>query len=155
MSNIQNITQNEIADKSREDISHNLPKENPKSNSFSKKKKLIITFSIIIALLVVFIIIFVVLWAFLFGGEKIEKSSVKEKNFSKKEMKIARYNTLIKLNNVIFPSSQSNELYNKEDLYNFYNFTYYFFKNIDYRDFSPIGLYSVLINIYIYLYGNK
>ena len=54
MSNIQNITQNEIADKSREDISYNLPKENPKSNNCSKKKKLIITFSIIIAILVVF-----------------------------------------------------------------------------------------------------
>ena len=124
MSNIQNITQNEIADKSREDISHNLPKENPKSNNCSKKKKLIITFSIIIAILVVFILIIVVIWAILFGGEKIEKSSVKEKNFSKKEMKIARYNTVIKLNNVIFPTSKSNELYSEEELYNFYNFTY-------------------------------
>ena len=50
---------------------------------------------------------------------------------------------------IIFPTSKINYVYNEEDLNNFYNFTYYFFKNINYRDFSPIGLYSVLINIYM------
>jgi len=36
----ESALQNEIADKSREDISYNLPKENPKSNNCSKKKKI-------------------------------------------------------------------------------------------------------------------
>ena len=95
------------------------------------------------------IAIFILFFLFIVGFHIETKSKVKDKKFNKKEMETARYNTVIKLNNINFPSSKSNDLYNEEDLYNFYNFTYYFFKNLNYRDFSSIGLYSVLINIYM------
>ena len=122
-----------------------LQREEPKSKKCTKRK-----IFIIVALSIIFVFILIIIYFIFFWGKHIvEEKNVKEKNFSKKEMEIARYNTVIKLNNIIFPTSKSNESYSEEELYNFYNFTYYFFKNIDYRDFSPIGLYSVLINIYM------
>ncbi len=121
---------------------NNVQREQPNTKKCKKRKiAIIVTLSIIF----VFIPIIIIFW----GMHIEEEKNVLGKNFSKKEMEIARYNTVIKLNNIIFPTSKSNESYNEEDLNNFYNFTYYFFKNINYRDFSPIGLYSVLINIYM------
>ena len=123
----------------------NVQREQPNTKKCTKRK-----IAIIVALSIIFVFILIIIYFIFFWGKHIvEEKNVKEKNFSKKEMEIARYNTVIKLDNVIFPTSKSNELYSEEELYNFYNFTYYFFKNIDYRDFSPIGLYSVLINIYM------
>ena len=124
---------------------NNVQREQPNTKKCTKRK-----IAIIVTLSIIFVFILIIIYFLFFWGMHIvEKKNVKDKNFSNKEMEIARYNTVIKLNNIIFPTSKSNESYNEEDLNNFYNFTYYFFKNINYRDFSPIGLYSVLINIYM------
>ena len=78
-----------------------------------------------------------------FEEKNIEKEKVEEK------IKIAKYNTIIKLNDLNFSSFNSNHIYNKEYLNSFYNFTMNFFKIINYIDYSPITLYSVLINLYM------
>ena len=80
---------------------------------------------------------------------EIEKSSVISKKLTIEEIKIAKYNTVIKLNNINFPSFQSNNIYNEQHLNSYYNFTYNFFLNINYTNFSPITLYSILINVYM------
>ena len=75
--------------------------------------------------------------------------SVKDKKASIEELIIAKYNTVIKLNDLNLSSFNSNYTYNSEYLNSFYNFTINFFELINYRDFSPITLYSVLINLYM------
>ena len=84
---------------------------------------------------------------FFFSFSKDE--SVKEKKASIEELIIAKYNTVIKLNDLNLSSFNSNYTYNSEYLNSFYNFSINFFELINYRDFSPITLYSVLINLYM------
>ncbi len=76
-------------------------------------------------------------------GKIVDKEKVEEK------IKIAKYNTIIKLNDLNLSSFNSYYIYNKEHLNSFYKFTMNFFKIINYIDYSPITLYSVLINLYM------
>ena len=76
-----------------------------------------------------------------------EEYSVIPKTLTKEEIKIAKYNTVIKLNNIIFPSSKSNIIYNEKCLDSFYKFSYNFFVDLNYTNFSPLTLYNILINI--------
>ena len=80
---------------------------------------------------------------------KIEEESVIPKTFTKEEIEIAKYNTVIKLNDIKIPSSQSNILYDEIHLDSFYNFSYNFFVDLNYNNFSPLTLYNILINIYM------
>ena len=133
-----------------EDLEKNddLKKEIPNSNDCTLKKIIICLLKKICILLISFSLL-MVLFFVLFFMEIKEKKSVKEKKFTKREIEIAKYNTVIKLNNIKLPLSKSNESYDDECLYTFYNFTYNFFKDIGYTHFSPISLYGVLINIYM------
>jgi hypothetical protein len=78
-----------------------------------------------------------------------EKDSVVPKTLTKEEIKIAKYNTVIKLNNILLPSSESNFIYNETYLDSFYKFSYNFFVDLNYTNFSPLTLYNILINIYM------
>ena len=78
-----------------------------------------------------------------------EEYSVIPKTLTKEEIKIAKYNTVIKLNNIILPSTESNFLYNETYLDSFYKFSYNFFVDLNYTNFSPLTLYNILINIYM------
>ena len=69
---------------------------------------------------------------------KIEEESVIPKTFTKEEIEIAKYNTVIKLNDIKIPSSQSNILYDEIHLDNFYRFSYNFFVDLNYNNFSPL-----------------
>ena len=86
---------------------------------------------------------FLILILFFIFFNITEESTIKEKRFTEKEIKIAKYNTVMKLNDVQFPSSESNFSYKEEHLNTYYNFTYYFFRNLNYTSFSPISLYSI------------
>jgi len=131
-----------------------IEKEKPRCNA----KKYIILISIILLILMVsFLIIF-----FLINKndnkeeeEIIAKTIDKENNISEEKIKIAKYNTVIKLNDIKLPTSKYNYNYNEEYLNSFYNFTINFFEIINYTDYSPITLYSVLINLYMSISDNE
>jgi len=126
--------------------------EEQKTNKSRKKRYIIIIISLLI---IIFIISFILLFKYKNDtepngpDETIEENSVKEKSLTKEEIKIAKYNTVIKLNEINFPTSESNYSYNEEHLNKYYDFTHNFFINLNYTDFSPISLYSILINIYM------
>ena len=82
-------------------------------------------------------------------GKIIEK----EKNIEK--IKIAKYNTVIKLGDLNLSSFTSNYNYNEEYLKSYYNFTINFFELINYTDYSPVTLYSILINLYMSISDNE
>lgn len=113
--------------------------------NINRKKIILILITISIIILIISIIMIIIKESKLIE----EKSSVISKKLTIEEIKIAKYNTVIKLNNINFPSFQSNNIYNEQHLNSYYNFTYNFFLNINYTDFSPITLYSILINVYM------
>ena len=119
--------------------------EEPKASKCNKKR-LIVIIIIIFLLIIIFIIIFLFILE-IYNFHEI--SSVREKSLTKEEINIAKYNTVIKLNQINFPTSESNYSYNEEHLNKYYNFTHNFFQNLNSTDFSPISLYSILINIYM------
>ena len=131
-----------VNESKRKVIENNFPEQEPKKNNCTKT-------IIIICSIIVLIATIILLMYFLLFSNSIETSSVTEKSFSKREMKIEAYNTVIKLNEIKFPSSQSNYTYNYEQLNSYYSFSYYFFTNLNYNNFSPVSLYSILINIYM------
>ena len=144
---MENANSNEVVNYNKEiDIIDN---PNQKSNNCSKRKIIILITSLLIGIIIIAATISNQTHCLVKPGKYEEESSVKDKTFSKTEIEIAEHNTVIKLNNIKFPTSQSNDVYNEEHLYNFCNFTYKFFKNLNYKDFSPIGLYGILINIYM------
>ena len=144
---MENANSNEVVNYNKEiDIIDN---PNQKSNNCSKRKIIILITSLLIGIIIIAATISIQTNCSVEPGKYEEESSVKDKTFSKTEIEIAQHNTVIKLNNIKFPTSQSNDVYNEEHLYNFCNFTYKFFKNLNYKDFSPIGLYGILINIYM------
>ena len=103
----------------------------------------------IICFILIFILIGFILFYF-FSYYSISKNeSVKEKKATIEELITAKYNTVIKLNDLKLDSFKSNYIYNTEHLNSFYNFSIDFFELINYTDFSPISLYSVLINLYM------
>jgi len=141
---------------------NNSQRKETNSNSLKKKKIILI---IIIPLIVIIMIIGILIYFILkiksnknmnmgemernitlYGREE---DSVIPKTLTKEEIKIAKYNTVIKLNNIILPSSESNFLYNETYLGSFYKFSYNFFVDLNYTNFSPLTLYNILINIYM------
>jgi len=123
-----------------------IEEEEPKASKCNKKRLIVIIIIIIFLLIIIFIIIFLFI---LENKNYHEISSVREKSLTKEEINIAKYNTVIKLNQINFPTSESNYSYNEEHLNKYYIFTHNFFQNLNYTDFSPISLYSILINIYM------
>ena len=96
-------------------------------------------------------LIFIIIFIFVFIGYPTFEDNEKDKNRKLSELDIAKakYNTLLKLNNVKYPSKKQNYVYKDEYLSSFNNFTYLFFKKLNFSDFCPITLYNVLINIYM------
>ena len=137
------MKENESTIRTREMVNNTQIEEEPKESKCNKKKLIVII--IIIFLL---IIIFMIIVLFILQNYR-EISSVREKSLTKEEISIAKYNTVIKLNQINFPTSKSNYSYDEEHLNKYYNFTHNFFQNLNYTDFSPISLYSILINIYM------
>ena len=137
------MKENESTIRTREMDNNTQIEEEPKESKCNKKKLIVII--IIIFLL---IIIFMIIVLFILQNYR-EISSVREKSLTKEEISIAKYNTVIKLNQINFPTSKSNYSYDEEHLNKYYNFTHNFFQNLNYTDFSPISLYSILINIYM------
>ena len=137
------MKENESTIRTREMDNNTQIEEEPKESKCNKKKLIVII--IIIFLL---IIIFMIIVLFVLQNYR-EISSVREKSLTKEEISIAKYNTVIKLNQINFPTSKSNYSYDEEHLNKYYNFTHNFFQNLNYTDFSPISLYSILINIYM------
>jgi serine protease inhibitor len=86
-----------------------------------------------------------------FIGHPILEDEEKDKNKKISELDFlkAKYNTLLKLNNVKYPSNKQNYIYKDEYLSSFNNFTYLFFKKLNFSDFCPITLYNVLINVFM------
>ena len=101
---------------------------------------------VISLILIIFIILFLV-----FIGHPILEDEEKDKNKKISELDFlkAKYNTLLKLNNVKYPSNKQNYIYKDEYLSSFNNFTYLFFKKLNFSDFCPITLYNVLINVFM------
>ena len=112
------------------------------SRKCHKKRFLLILIITILLFLLFILIIFFSMYRF------IEENSVREKRLTEEEIKIAKYNTVIKLNEINFQTSKNNYPYNEEHLNKYYNFTHNFFTKLNYTDFSPISLFSILINIY-------
>ena len=112
------------------------------SRKCHKKRFLLILIITILLFLLFILIIFFYMYRF------IEENSVREKRLTEEEIKIAKYNTVIKLNEINFQTSKNNYPYNEEHLNKYYNFTHNFFTKLNYKDFSPISLFSILINIY-------
>ena len=100
------------------------------------------TITIILAV-IIFIFLFIGFPTFT-GKERSKKRKISAEDFEK-----AKYNTFLKLNNVQYPTSRQNYYYKDEYLSSFYNFTYIFFNKLNFKDFSTISLYNVLINIYM------
>ena len=98
--------------------------ENINNNKKYKSKCCIIC--CVISLIFLFIILFLV-----FIGHPIleDEEKDKNKNISELDFSKAKYNTLIKLNNVKYPSNKQNYLYKDEYLSSFNNFNIYFSKN--------------------------
>ena len=130
-------------DINRIEESNEIKNENIQRKKFINKNciiKMIISLVIIIVI-TIFIIFFLI--------RRQETSSVKEKEFSENEIKIAKYNTVIKLNTIQFPSLKGNNIYKEEHLNSYFNFSYNFFFNLNYKDYSPVSLYNVLINVFM------
>ena len=122
------------------------------NKNINNKKKLqskcniiccVISFIFCIILIIIFIFVFIGFPTFV-DKEKDKKRKISELDFAK-----AKYNTLLKLNNVNYPSKKQNYEYKDEYLSSFNNFTYLFFKKLNFSDFCPITLYNVLINVYM------
>ena len=111
----------------------NIQRDKPIINNSKKKKIWII---LIIILFIIFIIILIPLIIVKF-------------------VKNAKYKSLIKLNNIKFPSSKGNNLYKEGHLNSYYNFSYNMFLNANYSNFSPISLYNILINVYLAISDNN
>ena len=126
-----------------EERTDSIKNEEPNKKTCKKIIKIVL-----ISLLIIIIIVPVV-YIFFYFFDKKEISSVREKRFTDEEKKVASYNTVIKLNNIVFPTSVLDNPYNGEHIKSYYNFTYYFFNQLEYKDYSPISLYSILINIYM------
>ena len=110
-----------------------------------QKKRLLL---ILIIVIIITILFFLIVILFIHFSRFIEKNSVREKRLTENEITIAKYNTVIKLNEINFQTSKNNYPYNEEHLNKYYNFTHNFFTKLNYIDFSPISLFSILINIY-------
>ena len=123
-------------------------KINNNTNNNNKPKS---QFPIICCVISLIFIIFIIIFIFVFIGYPTFEDHEKDKNKKLSELDIAKakYNTLLKLNNVKYPSKKQNYVYKDEYLSSFNNFTYLFFKKLNFSDFCPITLYNVLINIYM------
>ena len=125
--------------------------EEPKTNHVKKEKIIIVIIIIILFIIAISFICFILIKNNKNKDNKIkiEEESVIPKTFTKEEIEIAKYNTVIKLNDIKIPSSQSNILYDEIHLDSFYRFSYNFFVDLNYNNFSPLTLYNILINIYM------
>ena len=119
-------------------------KDNLQEKKFSKSK---CNFIILIALLFVILIIILIYCL-------IKNNSEKEKNASNEELIFAKNNP-VKLNDLNLSSFNTSYDYDEEYLNSFYDFTINFFELINYTDFSPITLYSALINLYMCISDNE
>ena len=141
------------------DSNNNEKMEIKRGIPYTKNTKKIKIFKILIASEILIIIISIILFIILSNKKHdsnfdsmVDSSyvdSVTSKKITKEDLKIAKYNTVIKLNQIELPSFQSKILYNEEYLSSFYNFTYKFFKKLNYESYSPITLYNILINVYM------
>ena len=119
-------------------------------NHVKKDKIIIVIIIIILFIIAISFICFILIKKNIKDNKNgKEEESVIPKTFTKEEIEIAKYNTVIKLNDIKIPSSQSNILYDEIHLDIFYRFSYNFFVDLNYNNFSPLTLYNILINIYM------
>ena len=120
------------------------------NKNINNNKKFNLKCCIISCVISLILIKFIILFLVFIGHPILEdEEKDKNKNISELDFSKAKYNTLIKLNNVKYPSNKQNYIYKDEYLSSFNNFTYLFFKKLNFSDFCPITLYNVLINVYM------
>ena len=118
------------------------------SNNNNKKSKFVCVCCI--TLIILFILSIIAFLFLLIGLPTLEdEESDKKRNISQLNLTKAKYNTLLKLNNVNYPSKRQDYKYKEEYLSSFNNFTYLIFNKLNFRDFCPVTLYNVLINVYM------
>lgn len=103
----------------------------------------------IFCLVSLILFIFAFIFIFVIHPNIIDKKDDKKRKISGADLANAKYNTILKLNNIVYPLRRNNYIYKEEYLSSFYIFTCIFFNKSNFKDFSPISLYNVLINVYM------